>query len=80
MNGRCRPVLFGGGIPGGQVVGKTDKEGAEIIDQKATVPATLSPVVQTQMLRKDMNFKGLIVTDAMGMSAVVRGIRAEGEA
>ena len=26
-------VLFGGGIPGGQVVGKTDKEGAEVVER-----------------------------------------------
>ena len=26
-------VLFGGGIPGGQVIGKTDKEGAEVIER-----------------------------------------------
>ena len=46
------------------------EEGAEIVDLKATMPATLSPVVQTQMLRKDLNFQGLIVTDAMGMSGL----------
>lgn len=46
------------------------EEGAEIVDLKATVPATLSPVVQTQILRKEMNFQGLIVTDAMGMSGL----------
>jgi beta-N-acetylhexosaminidase len=46
------------------------EEGAEIVDLKATMPATLSPVVQTQILRKELNFKGLIVTDAMGMSGL----------
>ena len=46
------------------------EEGAEIIDLKATIPATLSPIVQTQILRKELNFKGLIVTDAMGMSGL----------
>ncbi|MFM9903882.1 MAG: glycoside hydrolase family 3 protein [Pyrinomonadaceae bacterium] len=46
------------------------EEGAEIIDLKATMPATLSPTVQTQILRKEMNFQGLIVTDAMGMSGL----------
>ncbi len=46
------------------------EEGAEIVDLKATVPATLSPIVQTQILRKELNFQGLIVTDAMGMSGL----------
>ena len=46
------------------------EEGAEIVNLKATLPATLSPVVQTQILRKELGFKGLIVTDAMGMSGL----------
>ncbi|MEO6051784.1 MAG: glycoside hydrolase family 3 N-terminal domain-containing protein [Pyrinomonadaceae bacterium] len=45
-------------------------EGAEIVSAATTVPASLSPVVQTQILRKQMNFQGLIVTDAMGMSGL----------
>ncbi len=46
------------------------EEGAEIVKETATMPATLSPVVQTEMLRKQMNFQGLIVTDAMSMSGL----------
>ncbi len=46
------------------------EDGAEIVDLKTTLPATLSPVVQTQILRKEMGFNGLIVTDAMGMSGL----------
>lgn len=46
------------------------EEGAEIINKKATVPATLSAKVQTDLLRKDMGFKGLIVSDAMSMSGL----------
>ncbi len=46
------------------------EDGAEIVELKATLPATLSPIVQTQILRKEMNFQGLIVTDAMGMSGL----------
>lgn len=53
------------------------EEGAEIVAEKATVPATLSPVVQTEMLRKEMGFKGLIVTDAMGMSGLTLYINQE---
>ena len=47
--------------------GGDSERGAEIVDQKATIPATLSEKVQTELLRKDMGFKGLIVTDAMSM-------------
>lgn len=44
--------------------------GAEIVKQQATVPATLSAKVQTGILRNDMGFKGLIVSDAMSMSGL----------
>ena len=49
----------------------TDSEtGAEIVTETATVPATLSNKIQTEMLRKEFGFKGLIVTDAMSMSGL----------
>jgi len=44
--------------------------GAEIVKEKATIPATLSYKVQTDILRKDLDFKGLIVSDAMSMSGL----------
>lgn len=44
--------------------------GAEIVSEKATIPATLSKKVQTDILRYEMGFKGLIVTDAMSMSGL----------
>ncbi len=44
--------------------------GTEIVSEKATVPATLSYKVQTEMLRNEMGFKGLIVSDAMSMSGL----------
>ena len=46
------------------------ERGAEIVNQKATIPATLSTKVQTGILRNDMGFKGLIVSDAMSMSGL----------
>jgi len=46
----------------------TDEAG-EIIDEKATMPATLSPVMG-RILRNDMKFPGLIVTDALSMSGL----------
>jgi beta-N-acetylhexosaminidase len=44
--------------------------GAEIVSQTATVPATLSSKIQTDILRREMGFKGLIVSDAMSMSGL----------
>lgn len=44
--------------------------GAEIVTLSATIPATLSAKVQTDILRKEMGFKGLIVSDAMSMSGL----------
>ena len=46
------------------------EHGAEIVNESATVPATLSAKVQTDILRNDMGFKGLIVSDAMSMSGL----------
>jgi beta-N-acetylhexosaminidase len=46
------------------------EHGAEIVKQQATIPATLSEKVQTGILRNDMGFKGLIVSDAMSMSGL----------
>ncbi len=44
--------------------------GAEIVSETAYIPATLSAKVQTDILRKEMGFKGLIVSDAMSMSGL----------
>ena len=44
--------------------------GAEIVKEKATIPATLSEKVQTGILRNEMKFDGLIVSDAMSMSGL----------
>jgi len=44
--------------------------GAELVNQKATIPATLSEKVQTGILRNEMGFKGLIVSDAMSMTGL----------
>lgn len=46
----------------------TDEAG-EIIEEKSTMPATMSPVVGN-ILRKDMKFSGMIVTDALSMSGL----------
>ncbi len=46
------------------------EHGAEIVNQSATIPATLSAKVQTDILRNELGFKGLIVSDAMSMSGL----------
>jgi beta-N-acetylhexosaminidase len=40
------------------------------LDATPGLPATLSPLILTDLLRKKMGFKGLIVTDAMTMGGV----------
>ncbi|HEY0762346.1 MAG TPA: glycoside hydrolase family 3 N-terminal domain-containing protein [Pyrinomonadaceae bacterium] len=48
----------------------TDTEdGSEIIEEKAAMPATMSPVIGN-ILRKDLKFSGMIVTDALSMSGL----------
>ncbi len=42
------------------------------LDPTPGLPATLSPLILTGLLRKKMGFDGLIVTDAMGMGGVTR--------
>lgn len=49
----------------------------EVITENATVPATLSAKIQTDLLRKEMGFKGLIVTDAMSMSGLTLYVNQE---
>lgn len=44
-------------------------EDSEIIAESASVPATVSPVIGS-LLRNDLKFGGLIVTDAMSMSGL----------
>jgi beta-N-acetylhexosaminidase len=44
-------------------------EDGEIIEEKATMPATMSPVMGA-ILRNDLKFPGLIVTDALSMSGL----------
>ncbi len=46
---------------------------------EGAVPATLSPYFLTELLREDMEFEGLIFTDALRMGAISRGYGA-GEA
>lgn len=45
-------------------------EGGEVMTERATMPATLSPVVIGKLLRGELGFDGLVVTDAMDMSGL----------
>jgi len=42
----------------------------------STLPATLSPAVLDGLLRNELGFKGLVITDALGMGAIVNGFGA----
>jgi beta-N-acetylhexosaminidase len=42
------------------------------LDTTPNLPATLSPIIIDSVLQKQMAFKGLVVTDAMGMGAITR--------
>jgi len=55
---------------------RTDTD-EEVISENATVPATLSPKIQTEILRQQLGFKGLIVTDAMSMSGLTLYVSQE---
>lgn len=43
---------------------------SEVITEGTTIPATLSKKIVSDILKKDMNFDGLVVTDAMDMSGL----------
>ena len=43
---------------------------SEVVSENATLPSTLSPKVVTDILKKDLNFDGLVVTDALDMSGL----------
>ncbi len=46
-----------------------------VVDTLANTPSTLSKKTVTGLLKEEMNFNGLIVTDALEMGGVTRGFR-----
>ena len=46
------------------------EEGGEVIAEKAVLPGTLSPVVLNGLLRRELGFDRLVVTDALDMSGL----------
>lgn len=45
-------------------------EGGEIVNESTYLPGTLSPVVLGGILRHDLNFDGIVTTDALDMSGL----------
>jgi beta-N-acetylhexosaminidase len=45
-------------------------EGGELISESTYLPATLSPAIVTGLLRRDLGFDGMVVTDALDMSGL----------
>lgn len=43
---------------------------SEVLVEGATLPATLSPAVTTDLLKRELGFDGLVVTDALDMSGL----------
>ena len=62
---------FGRAIEAGVEVVMTAHLHVPALDPTPGLPATLSPKIITDLLRKEMGFKGLIVTDAMEMGGIV---------
>lgn len=50
---------------------------SEVITEATTIPATLSSNIVTNILKKEMKFDGLVVTDAMDMSGLTLYFNAE---
>ena len=46
------------------------EEGAEIVRESAVIPASMSEKIQTGILKNDLGFKGLVVSDALDMSGL----------
>jgi len=40
------------------------------------LPATLSPAILTGLLRKELNFQGLVITDALQMAGIAKGFNS----
>ena len=66
---KCEMVTFKAGIKAGARMIMT----AHIATPNVTgnnLPATLNPIILQDKLRKELGYKGIIITDAMGMGAI----------
>jgi beta-N-acetylhexosaminidase len=64
---------FAAAIQAGVKMVMTAHVGIEVIDGKNPLPATLSPRIVTSLLRQEMGFAGVVVSDAMNMQAIRQG-------
>ena len=72
----CEMITFQAGIAAGAPMVMT----AHISAPKVTgseIPSTLSPVILQDKLRKELGFKGVIITDGMEMGAITREYSSE---
>ncbi len=63
---------FVGAIKAGAEAIMTAHLSVPALDPTPNLPATLSHLILTELLRKQMGFKGLIVTDALDMGGITR--------
>jgi beta-N-acetylhexosaminidase len=47
------------------------------LEKRQGLPATLSPAILTDLLRKELNFQGLVFTDGMNMGGIVQNFSDE---
>ena len=52
-------------------------EGGEIVRESGYLPATLSPLILNGLLRRDLGFDGIVVTDALDMSGLTLYVTQE---
>ena len=64
---------FEASIQAGAKVVMTAHLALPAVDGRIDLPATLSPTILKGLLRKDLGFNGVIVTDAMDMQAIRQG-------
>jgi beta-N-acetylhexosaminidase len=67
---RVELVPFRAAIAAGVSAIMTGHLSVPALDANGELPATLSPNILTQLLRKEMGFQGLIITDALDMAGV----------
>ena len=67
----CEMIPFRAAIAAGVPMVMTSHIGAPAVTG-SNVPATVSPLLVTDKLRKELGFKGIIITDGMAMGAITR--------